>query len=99
MLRFDGEVDAAPLGVACDFVVPLVVEPVCVPLWAKALLAVKGNNSRTPLSTALRTSVGRNFIRTLFPAWRSAPRALAMRTSSLSRGQPSSARSGSQATP
>src|SRR4051794_23490040 len=77
MLRFDGEVADCPVGDACAFVLLvglLLWVALWVLLWAKAPVTVNGNTSRTP-----HTTVGRNFIRILFPAWRSRPRALAIR--------------------
>jgi hypothetical protein len=99
MLRFDGEVADCPLGAACAFVLLLALllwAPFWVLLWAllwaKALVTVNGNTSKTPHIT-----VGRNFISTLFPAWRSRPRALAIRAFSLLRMWPSCASSGGPA--
>jgi hypothetical protein len=67
MRRFDGAVAAGALGVVCAFApAPLAVLGVL--LWAKALLAVHGNINRTPPNRTPFSAVGRNFIRTLFPA-------------------------------
>jgi hypothetical protein len=68
MRRFDGAVAVGALGVVCAFVLaPPVVLP-GVPLCAKALLAVHGNINRTPPNKTTFSAVGKNFIRTLFPA-------------------------------
>jgi hypothetical protein len=101
----DGEVAAGALGVVCPvvlFVALLFWELLWVLLWANALLAVDGSSNRappnrTPPNTTLDSSIGRNFIKTLFPAWRSRPRALAIRALPLLRVRPSSARSGALA--
>jgi hypothetical protein len=68
MRRFDGAVAAGAFGVVCAFVVAPLVVLLGVLLWAKALLAMHGNISRTPPSKTLFSAVGTNFIRTLFPA-------------------------------
>jgi hypothetical protein len=82
MLRLDGAVDAGALDV-CAFVL-LLAALVWLPLWvllcAKAL---QGNTNRSPPNSTPFSAVGRNFIRTLFPAWRSRPR-VGCRTFSLS---------------
>jgi hypothetical protein len=67
MLRFEDAVDvgAGALGVVCAFGLVLLV---FVLLCANALGAVHGNTNRTPLSRTPCSVVGRNFIRTLFPA-------------------------------
>jgi hypothetical protein len=80
MLRLDGEVAPGALGVVCVLLVaPLGCVLLCVPLWvllwAKALPAVDGSTSNTPPNKTADIWIGRNFIKTLFPAWRSAPRA------------------------
>jgi hypothetical protein len=59
--RFDG---AVADGALCVVGAP----PVVVLLCAKALLAVHGNINRTPPNRTPLNTVGRNFIRTLFPA-------------------------------
>jgi hypothetical protein len=67
MRRFDGAVADGALCVVCACAAaPLLV----VLLWAKALLAVHGNINRTPPNRTPLNTVGRNFIRTLFPAQR-----------------------------
>ena len=64
MRRFDGAVAVGAFGAVCAFaLVPLVV-----PLCAKALLAAHGNINRTPPNKTPFSAVGKNFIRTLFPA-------------------------------
>jgi hypothetical protein len=68
MRRFDGAVAAGAFGVVCAFALAPPVVLFGVLLWAKALLAMHGNISRTPPSKTLFSAVGTNFIRTLFPA-------------------------------
>jgi hypothetical protein len=72
MLRFDGEL-AAGAGVVCDVV--LFVAVVGELVWANALLPVDGNTNTTPPSKTPLARVVKNFIKTLFPAWHSRPRA------------------------
>ena len=68
MRRFDGAVAVGALGVVCAFAPAPLVVLLGVLLWAKALLAVHGNINRTPPNKTPFSAVGRNFIRTLFPA-------------------------------
>jgi hypothetical protein len=68
MRRFDGAVAVGALGVVCAFAAAPLVVLLGVLLWAKALLAVHGNINRTPPNRTPFSAVGRNFIRTLFPA-------------------------------
>jgi hypothetical protein len=68
MRRFDGAVAVGALGVVCVFALAPPVVLFGVLLWAKARLAVPGNISRTPPNKTPLSAVGRNFIRTLFPA-------------------------------
>jgi hypothetical protein len=84
MRRFDGAVAAGALGVVCALALAPLVVLLGVLLWAKALLAVHGNINRTPPNRTPFSAVGRNFIRTLFPARCLAPRSWAIASSQTS---------------
>jgi hypothetical protein len=84
MRRFDGAVAAGALGVVCALALAPLVVLLGVLFWAKALLAVHGNISRTPPNRTPFSAVGRNFIRTLFPARWLAPRSWAIASSQTS---------------